>query len=157
MPSFFNKSIKLWHEKQECAILQWLSLIRHISYFKTFLFSLFTFLNTVYPLPNDKNTTYNILWCSVELQIGKAVCWGRWDQRGEEVGAKPAARPARSGTTQGGVRSLAGVQGSWSAARAWGWGSRRHSEALPEWTETFSSAHKGHFSLPQHNTAQPQW
>lgn len=28
-------------------------------------------------------------------------------------------------------------------------GGSRHSEALPEWTEIFSSAHKGHFSLPQ--------
>lgn len=35
-------------------------------------------------------------------------------------------------------------------------GGSSHCEALPEWTEIFSSAHKGHFSLPQHNTAEPQ-
>lgn len=63
------------------------------------------------------------------------------------------ARAAWSRTTQGGVRSLAEVQGGWSAGRlaacAQGWGGSRHSEALPEWTEIFSTAHKGHFSLPQ--------
>lgn len=32
-------------------------------------------------------------------------------------------------------------------------GGGRRCEALPEWTEIFSSAHKGLFSLPQHNIA----
>lgn len=56
-------------------------------------------------------------------------------------------------------------RGSGEVGRRAGWqpvpeaeaaGGCRHCEALPEWTEIFSSAHKGHFSLPQHNTAEPQ-
>lgn len=148
---FQNKSLKLWQGKSLYAFLQWcLALNDNSLCLNTFIYLFLLLQIQCIHFPMIKNTAWNVLGCSVELHIRNAVCWGRWDQHGE-VGAIQAARAARSKTTQGGVRSLAGVQGSWLAAHARGWGSRRHSEALPEWTEIFSSAHKGHFSLPQQN------
>lgn len=83
---------------------------------------------------------------------------------GGEGGARSRALPEPH--EEGPPRVASGAwQGFREVGRRAGWqpvpkaeaaGGSRHSEALPEWTEIFSSAHKGHFSLPQHNTAEPQ-
>lgn len=86
---------------------------------------------------------------------------GSWREGGGDLSrALPEpheAGPPRvaSGAWQG-FREV-GRRADWQPVpRAEAAGGSRHSEALPEWTEIFSTAHKGHFSLPQHNTAEPQ-
>lgn len=122
----------------------------------------------IHILPDDKNITCTTDWFSVELHIGNTVrlfaaaegARGEGEVGGDSSRAMPEpheAGPPRvaSGAWQG-FREVGRRAGWQLVPRAEAAGGSRHCEALPEWTEIFSSAHKGHFSLPQHNTGEPQ-
>lgn len=120
-----------------------------------------TVRNTVYPLPHDKNTTCSI--CRVSADTGNTarlfVAAGGEGAGGggggvlNRVLSEPyEAGPPRvaSGAWQR-FREVGRRSGSQPVPGAEAAGGSRDSEALPEWTQIFSTAHKDHFSFPEPN------